>query len=54
MKLPFNKAVAEKPAAAKAPAAPLRVKIENIYGVIAQPFEADLAPWLAKGWTRAK
>ena len=54
MKSPFKKTVAEKPAAPKAPAAPLRVKIENKDGVIAQPFEADIAPWLANGWTRAK
>lgn len=38
-----KKAKAEKPE---------RVKIVNPKGVIAQPYENDIAMWLAKGWTR--
>lgn len=56
MKSPFKRAVAEKPAAPTAPPAQkasVRVKITNKDGAIAQPYENELAPWLAKGWTRA-
>lgn len=53
MKSPFTKAVAEKPAAPKQ-IQPQRVEIVNKDGVSARPFEKDLAPWLAQGWTRAK
>tara|TARA_R110000851_G_scaffold207371_1_gene359334 strand:+ start:251 stop:394 length:144 start_codon:yes stop_codon:yes gene_type:complete len=33
---------------------PERVKIVNADGVIAQPYEHEIAAWLKKGWTRAK
>jgi len=51
MKSPFKKDVAGKPSA---PTAPVRVKITNKDGAIAQPYDNELAPWFAKGWTRVK
>ena len=48
----MTKTSADKPKP-HAPRKPQRVKIINKKGVIAQPFEKDLGPWLAQGWTRA-